>query len=228
MKTVLLLRSTVNKLAPKGAFLMEENGTNFIKYSPFDDIMFGITFEMVMRSLLLENGYSVAPATEYADFLGFDPEELVDIAREAAPGLASGVDKHRDWQVLSVKQLLDHYFKVDDLLQLPYNKKKGEKPVVCGLQWFTYSDNDIENLGFDPEKKISKKEKQLKQAWPACQEIFLDRVALVAVHIPKSWNGLGFRTEAQNEHIKKLIYQLVSKLKEPSDGPITIRLSFEV
>lgn len=188
--------------------------------------MYGLTLEMVMKTLLLENGYDIVAANSYGDFLGFDPEELVSIAREYSPRNAEGVDQNKDWSNLSCKGILDHYFKVDDLLTLPYNKKKGEKPVNVGIQWFTYSDKELAK-GLNPEDKIRHKEMQLRVAWPACQEIYIDRLVLVVVYIPFSWEGLGFRTEEQNEGIKNMLYKLIREMRKPSEGPTTIRLSFD-
>jgi hypothetical protein len=198
------------------------NGSTFI-HPPLYDAMYGLTLEMVMKQLLMEQGYEVIAAHDYEDFLGFDPEELVEIAREHNSHSAKQVDFNLEWQNLSHKGILDHYFKVDDLLRLPYNKKKGERPVNVGIQWFNYSYEDKKKR--DPDKIIKEKEAQLKASWQACKEIYLDRVVLVAVYVSPTWKGLGLRSEYENEQIKSMIYELIKSVREPSSGPTTLRLS---
>jgi len=181
--------------------------------------MFGLSFELVMETLLKERGYKVIMADE----LGFDPSEMLEIAKEYSPIQFEKVVSHFGEDIvnsMSCKDVLDNFFKVDALLELP--RKKGQPQVVVGLQFYNYNEYHLDN-----DKKISYKLKQLKHSWNACQELFISRTYVVAGFVPTIWDGLGLRTEDQNKLIKERLLNLISEVSKPHDSPQVVHISFE-
>lgn len=185
--------------------------------------MLGLPFENAMKTLFQERGYKVL--TSIKDSLGYEAFELLDIAKEYATATYKNTNKHfgDKEKVLSAKAVLDHYFKIDDLLELPRSSKSAPVNIV-GIQWFCYSENWAEDL---VEQKLKEKMKQLQATHSACKEIYLHNTYLIAGYVPSYWDGIGFRTDDQNRRIKDSIDELVIQMKDEATEPRLLKVSFD-
>jgi hypothetical protein len=185
--------------------------------------MLGHSFEQAMKKLFQNREYKILKSVE--DSLGFYPEELLEIAKNKAHKSYLTTNKHfgDKEKHLSAKAVLDHYFKIDDLLELP-RSSKSETVRIVGIQWYSYS----ENFGkLEVQEKIDHKLRQLLATQEACKEIYLQNTFVVAGYVPSWWEGIGLMTQNQTETVNRLIDNLVLDMCKYQDKPKLLEISFD-